>query len=34
MTENILTPLEQFQAFKDKFREIAEKTFGTDTVAR
>lgn len=27
MTENILTPLEQFQAFKEKFREIAEKTF-------
>lgn len=27
MNKDILTPLEQFQEFKDKFREIAEKTF-------
>ena len=25
--EDILSPLEQFQAYKEKFREIAEKTF-------
>lgn len=27
MNKDILTPLEQFQEFKEKFREIAEKTF-------
>ena len=33
MTENILTPLEQFQSYKEKFREIAEKTFEELTTA-
>lgn len=33
MIEDILTPLEQFQAYKDKFREVAEKTFEDLTTA-
>ncbi len=33
MIENILTPLEQFQTFKEKFREIAERTFDELTTA-
>lgn len=33
MNKDILTPLEQFQEFKEKFREIAEKTFGELTTA-
>lgn len=33
MIENILTPLDQFQAFKERFREIAEKTFDELTTA-
>ena len=27
MIEDILTPVEQFPAYKEKFREVAEKTF-------
>ena len=33
MTEDILSPLEQFQAYKEKFREVAEKTFDELTAA-
>ncbi len=33
MTENILNPVEQFQTYKDKFHEIAEKTFNELTTA-
>lgn len=33
MTEDILSPLEQFKAYKDKFREVAEKTFDELTAA-
>lgn len=33
MTEDILSPLEQFPAYKEKFREVAEKTFDELTSA-
>lgn len=33
MVEDVLSPLEQFQAYKEKFREVAEKTFEELTVA-
>lgn len=33
MTEDVLNPLEKFQAYREKFREIAEKTFDELTVA-
>lgn len=33
MTEDVLSPLEQFPAYKEKFREVAEKTFDELTSA-
>ena len=33
MVEDILNPVEQFQAYKEKFSEIAEKTFDELTEA-